>query len=307
MERTETLRDYYEFAGRKIPEDLLKYNGVPRHFNILKRKNCTVGLPFARRDYWKITLLNNKAQLKTKQETVIIDKPCIIVSQPKMAYSWKSFDEDHTSGFICLFTDEYLTYDLKLIFNRLLQVLKANRTSSLFLDQDTYDLMFFYFQQLFDAYHSDFEYREEMVQKWLQLIVYQIIWKQSTNSPFLVKQGSPNRVVNAFVNALESQFPIDSPHNPISLRSPSDFAQLLNVHVNHLNHCLKVQTGKSTTQLINERIVAEAISLLKYSDWNISEIAESLGFEYVQHFTLFFKKNTGVTPKQYRATQAGDI
>lgn len=306
MEKIESLRDYYELTKKPVPRDLLEQKETPRHFNVLKRNNCSGGLPFARRDYWKITLLNNTAELKTREENIVIDKPCIFISQPNMAYSWKSTPGEPT-GFICLFNDEYLTYDLKQLFTHLTHILNVARRSFLFLNEDTYQLLFFCFQQMYNAYHSDFEYREAVVKKWLQLIVYQVIWMQSQTDSLYPEKSSKNRVVNAFINALEAQFPIDSPLNPIQLRTPSDFAKLLHVHVNHLNHCLKEQTGKSTTQLINERIAAEAISLLKYSDWNISEIAEALDFEYVQHFTHFFKKNTGFTPRSFRAHHEQDI
>jgi AraC-like DNA-binding protein len=86
----------------------------------------------------------------------------------------------------------------------------------------------------------------------------------------------------------------------VRLRNPGDFAELLHVHVNHLNHTLRKLTGKSTSVIIQERILEEAKDLLKNSDWNISEIANSLGFEYVQHFSQFFKKYTQNSPGEYR-------
>lgn len=308
MEKIESLKEYYQITKKKVPEDLLIQSRCPIHFNILRKKEkcCVGGLPFARRDYWKITLFDNRAELITKQGNVIINKPCIFFSQPNMEYGWKLLDEEQT-GFICLFNDEYLTYELKPIFELLIRTLNASQTSYLFLEQDTYRLLFFFFEQLYNVYHSDFEHRKEVVKKWLQLIVYQVIWTQSINNPVELKQDAKSRIVNEFVNALESQFPVDSPLNPIWLKSPSDFANLLHVHVNHLNHCLKSRTGKSTTQLINERITAEAIGLLRYSDWNISEIAEALGFEYVQHFTLFLKKNIGISPTEFRLKKINNI
>ncbi len=60
-------------------------------------------------------------------------------------------------------------------------------------------------------------------------------------------------------------------------------------------------TGKTTTGLILERIVQEAKILLKHTDWNISEIAYSLGFEEPAHFNNLFKKHTSLTPKSFRA------
>jgi AraC-like DNA-binding protein len=70
--------------------------------------------------------------------------------------------------------------------------------------------------------------------------------------------------------------------------------------VNHLNKVLKETTGKTTTEIIASRINQEAKILLKQTPWNISEIAYSLGFEEVAHFSNFFKKHTKVSPAAFR-------
>jgi AraC-like DNA-binding protein len=67
-----------------------------------------------------------------------------------------------------------------------------------------------------------------------------------------------------------------------------------------LNSSVKKITGKSTTSHIAERIIGEAKALLQHTDWNISEIAYALGFEYPTYFNNFFKKRTGAVPKSIR-------
>jgi AraC family transcriptional regulator, transcriptional activator of pobA len=99
---------------------------------------------------------------------------------------------------------------------------------------------------------------------------------------------------------LERQFPIDAPEEPLQLKTANQYADGLAVHVNHLNRALKEVTGKTTTEHISARVVSEAMALLRHSDWNISEIAYGLGFEYPAYFTLFFKKQTGLTPMEAR-------
>ncbi len=44
----------------------------------------------------------------------------------------------------------------------------------------------------------------------------------------------------------------------------------------------------------------EAKSLLKNTNWNISEIAYSLGYEYPTYFSNKFKQETGTTPSSFR-------
>jgi AraC-like DNA-binding protein len=85
------------------------------------------------------------------------------------------------------------------------------------------------------------------------------------------------------------------------MRSAKDFAEKLYVHVNHLNRAIKLTTGKTTTDLISQRLASEAQALLKHTDWNISEISYCLGFEEPAHFNNFFKKQIQMAPSVYRS------
>jgi AraC-like DNA-binding protein len=114
------------------------------------------------------------------------------------------------------------------------------------------------------------------------------------------KHNSAARVSSLFLELLERQFPIESPRQRLELKSAKDFATRLSIHVNHLNKVLKENTGKTTTELISDRLIHEAKILLKETDWNISEIAFSLGFEELAHFSNFFKKQTAMTPMSFR-------
>jgi AraC-like DNA-binding protein len=44
----------------------------------------------------------------------------------------------------------------------------------------------------------------------------------------------------------------------------------------------------------------EAKLLLKQTTWTVSEIADSLGFADVAHFCNFFKRQTTLTPGDFR-------
>jgi len=112
--------------------------------------------------------------------------------------------------------------------------------------------------------------------------------------------NASQRISNLFVELLERQFPIDENHKELNLRSASDFAKQLNVHVNHLNRAVKESLEKTTSQIIAERIVRESKILLKHSAWNVSEIAYALGFTETTHFNNFFKKHVELSPLRFR-------
>jgi len=113
------------------------------------------------------------------------------------------------------------------------------------------------------------------------------------------------RISSAFLKLLEGQFPIDNLGRTLKLRSASDFAQQLNIHVNHLNRAVKAVKNTTTTVVINTRILGESQRLLQHSDWNVSDIADGLGFTEVTHFNNFFKRKTNMSPTQFRKSSIG--
>lgn len=113
--------------------------------------------------------------------------------------------------------------------------------------------------------------------------------------------NTSQQITHNFLAQLEQQFPIESAHPVrIKLRKASQFADYLNVHVNHLNRAVKETLNKTTTQVISERILQEAKNLLRNSTLSVAEIAHVLGFTETTHFNNFFRKYTDNTPTNYR-------
>ena len=80
-----------------------------------------------------------------------------------------------------------------------------------------------------------------------------------------------------------------------------DYALLLNMSAGHLSEVVKAQSGKPAIKHIHERLVLEARRLLFHSHHSLKEIAFDLGFSEASYFNRFFKRETGVTPADYRA------
>lgn len=83
---------------------------------------------------------------------------------------------------------------------------------------------------------------------------------------------------------------------PISLK---EMANQLAVSPNHLNKSVKTITGRSASELANSIKTFEAKYMLMLADININEVARQLGFEDPSYFSRFFKKHTGLTPKEF--------
>lgn len=76
-------------------------------------------------------------------------------------------------------------------------------------------------------------------------------------------------------------------------------ANELNLSANYLSDLLKKETGLSTLEHIHKTITIVAKKRLLLPENSISTVAYDLGFEYPQYFTRLFKKETGMTPKEF--------
>jgi AraC-like DNA-binding protein len=156
------------------------------------------------------------------------------------------------------------------------------------------------FRRMMTEIDSDYVHKYELLRNYVHVIIHEAMKIQPADSYFQHFNAS-SRIVSLFVELLERQFPIDSPDHVLRLKTASDYAVNLSVHANHLNRVVKEMTGKTTTEHIADRIVKEAKALLLHTNWNISEIGYSLGFEYPAYFNNFFKKQTMQTPRSFRA------
>jgi len=67
-----------------------------------------------------------------------------------------------------------------------------------------------------------------------------------------------------------------------------------------LNRATKKVTGKTAKKIISERLVLEAKRLLSHSHKSVKEVGFDLGFLEPTNFVKYFKKNTGLTPTEFR-------
>jgi len=85
------------------------------------------------------------------------------------------------------------------------------------------------------------------------------------------------------------------------LKEVGDYASQLNISAGHLSEVVKIQSGKPAIKHIHERLVLEARRMLFHTDNSLKEIAFDLGFSDASYFNRFFKRETEVTPAEYRS------
>lgn len=84
------------------------------------------------------------------------------------------------------------------------------------------------------------------------------------------------------------------------------YADKLCVTPKYLSTVVKEYSGKSPSDWICEYVIAEAKSLLHYSQMSVQEVAFHLNFPTQSAFGKFFKQKTGFSPRQYVKGASGE-
>lgn len=114
-----------------------------------------------------------------------------------------------------------------------------------------------------------------------------------------VKTGS-NRPTNNRREALFERFMQLLEEHHVSERNVAFYADHLFLTPKHVSKVILEVSGKTPTQWIDEYVVLEAKSLLKYSNLTIQEIADYLNFSTQSVFGKYFKHKTGLSPREYK-------
>lgn len=78
------------------------------------------------------------------------------------------------------------------------------------------------------------------------------------------------------------------------------YAEQLCITPKYLANVIKKMTGKAVGAWLDDFVLLQAKTLLTTSRLTIQQIADRLGFKNQSHFGTFFRRATGISPKNYR-------
>lgn len=297
-----TIEDFYRETSSIIPEGINREIG---HFNVFRIDDMIAhskkkgAMPYNRRAYYKISMIRGRNEAEYADKVIHIEKNALLFATPKIPYNYVPLD-DNQSGLFCIFTPEFLVQTKSGIVLDDLPIYQPGGYPIFQVSDEQAEEISAILIKMHKELSSDYAYKYDLIRNYVLELIHYGQKLQPATSLYPTHNASA-RVSSLFIELLERQFPIESPNQRLSLRTAKDYADRLAVHVNHLNKVLKENTGKTTTDIISSRVIQEAKILLKQTNWNISEIAYSLGFEQVAHFSNFFRKQTSLAPLTFRA------
>lgn len=90
---------------------------------------------------------------------------------------------------------------------------------------------------------------------------------------------------------------MDRNGKPVSI---NELANGMSYTRSHLSKQFKLHTGEGLKAYIDRVRVEKAKEMLRYEDLPISDISEELGYHDIFSFSRFFKRNTGMSPREFK-------
>lgn len=280
------LREFYE-------------SWTVRVFN-REQHECRNYLSPNRREFYKILMVTKGVGVFTNGlNTYYIDQPTILFIHPNDIISWKNLTPGEVGGYYILFRKDFV--------NKHSSVKTSMDKYGFFTDKDKKaiklsaskaSLLSGLFERMKEEELANFDYNEDAIQAYLQLILVESMRSVEFAMPDAVNDEYKH--IHQFFSLLEQETSKINFDNPIKLKTAKEFANNLAIHPNHLNALLKKHTGENVSTHIKNRLLEETKVLLLQTDWTLQDIAFSIGFAEQPNFNQFFKKNTGYTPNEFR-------
>lgn len=135
--------------------------------------------------------------------------------------------------------------------------------------------------------------KKEILAKILELYLLKLE-RKAHQTPFDRENKKHQALFIEFKNLVEKNY-----HQT---RNVKDYAELLNISTKHLNQIVKKVTLNTAKHFIDQYVILEIKRVIFSSQLSLKEVAYLNGFDEVTNFTKFFKKHTGLSPKEFKAT-----
>lgn len=262
-------------------------------------EDCRNYLSANRREFYKILMITGGYGVFTLGlNKYVIDKPAIIFIHPNDIISWQKTSGE-SAGYYLLFKKDFINQQpiLKATLDRI--TLFTDKTKGVInVEEAALPGFIRLWEGMYAEQHNSNELGYDAIQAYMQLMMID----SARMSDFLTPEptGDEYGHVHRFFSLLEQEMSKVNYNEPINMRTAKEFAATMLIHPNYLNRVLKKHTGQNVSAHIKGRILDECKALLLQTSWTLEQISYSVGFSDQPNFNFFFKKNTGLTPSEFR-------
>ncbi|MBV7268709.1 helix-turn-helix domain-containing protein [Winogradskyella luteola] len=300
MQHFTTLKDYCLGIGISEPKW--------QHFDVRmfqdNMKTVRHKMPTFKHEFYAIALkLDGSGYAKTGNFSTKNLKATVFFNSPYQILQWDIAPD--WEGFYIIFSEEFYRSENK---NKKISIdfpfLLIDNTIPLELDKQDVETFVKTFESIIAEHRANHSDAQQVVYHHTQILLHKVarLFQQKVTKTEQTFQQRDNDValVSRFKNLIEISFYPDTFFDNAEPHKVQYYASKLAIHPNHLNAVVKRITDYSASELIYKHLLSLAKSKLKNTSASVKEIAFQLHYNYPNHFTNFFKKQTELTPNQFR-------
>ena len=236
-----------------------------------------------------------KSEMNPNMDVIPTGTPAI--HNPSMAPKRQSMVESMETMVMPNFLNEKRMKKKMMTSDMPMPVAMGGRISASFTDEQISELDEYYALFFRTLFCPEALYKSETFRSLITAALYRI------GTIFVSKiKAEGNRSANNRQMALFERFMQLLETHHATERNIAFYADRLFLTPKHVSKVILEVSGKTPTQWIDEYVVLEAKSLLKYSNLTIQEIADYLNFSTQSVFGKYFKHKTGLSPREYKAS-----
>ncbi|MFS4418599.1 AraC family transcriptional regulator [Maribacter sp. 2307ULW6-5] len=259
-------------------------------------------MPMHRRDFFGVVLIENqsdKGEIIINAQTHKFKKDChLFFTSPGEMVKWSSSKDKDWTGFVIYFKREFLVLPTTHNFNYEFPFFRFDANIFMLLGTEQRFLMLELFEKMTFEYERLTDQGMAIIHSYLHIVLHQSARIYATN----ISQNPERITVQSRAGEITKDFMVLVHQHILQNKSVSEYADMMAMTPKHLSDYVKKASGKTASEILNAELLLRAKSFLIQSDATISEIAYQLAYKETSHFSRFFKKETGMSPITYRAT-----
>jgi AraC-like DNA-binding protein len=300
METVKGIIPYYKEINEFLASISSTYRTANPLFYCLRLKEDENAMdsykPPFRKDFYFIALVTNASKTKIFYDHANITQlnSFLVFQCPGLLYSF--YRDTPANGYLIYFKKECFSF-FKPDFEKEFPFFNILHTNFFKLNGSKFKDFAPHFEDVFTAYEKASDQHHKVAALKLLALLYELKEFATAFSQWEGGSSTPQQhLVQKFIQYVNSYY--------IDKRTVEEFAELLFVSSNHLSQAIKETSKKNALSFINDRVMSEAKSLIRFTELDIAEIAYQLNFSDPANFGKFFKKHSGQTPLAFRKQAA---
>jgi len=266
--------------------------GISKMQDIYTRRNGKVDEPHRHNYYTVLIIKKAKGLHKIDFNSYNLSNEQIFFVAPGQVH--QVIETEKSSGYAMTFSNQFLVENsIPLTFINSLNLFQNyGQTPPLLPNQEQFDVIEIFTNQIFALFISDSKMKNLSIGAFLKLLLIECNNICSINPIELDIDSSGDNLIRTFKSSVDNNYKKE--------HSTTYYATQLHISPDHLNRTVKTKIGKTAKEYIQSRIITEAKRLLYFTNLSNKEIGYELGFNEPANFSAFFKKNTQLSPSNFK-------